>query len=216
VQTFFDCIARKSDKGTHNGVSQDSAQNQTKGKGIANFNTVLFNSLLEKKLLIFLFSFSGLDNSGKSSTVLKFTGDDDISKISPTLGFNILSLKYEQYTLNIWDIGGQQTIRSYWRNYFEETDGIVWVVDSSDRFRLNDCAKELHRLLKEEKLIGAPLLIFANKQDIPNCLSSEEISNALDLHRMSNSRKWCIVSSSAKSGKGLKEGINWLVKQISI
>jgi GTPase SAR1 family protein len=55
-----------------------------------------------------------------------------------------------RYSLNIWDVGGQKTIRSYWRNYFEQTDGLVWVVDSSDVRRLDDCRAELHNLLKEE------------------------------------------------------------------
>lgn len=57
---------------------------------------------------------------------------------------------FGRYTLNIWDVGGQKTIRSYWRNYFEQTDGLVWVVDSSDLRRLDDCKMELDNLLKEE------------------------------------------------------------------
>ena len=61
-----------------------------------------------------------------------------------------LDLILSRYTLNIWDVGGQRTIRSYWRNYFEQTDGLVWVVDSSDLRRLDDCKMELDNLLKEE------------------------------------------------------------------
>lgn len=108
---------------------------------------------------------SGLDNAGKSSILKKFNGED-ISSISPTLGFDIKTLHYRGYQLNVWDVGGQQTIRSYWRNYFEQTDGLIWVVDSADRGRLRDCKKELHALLEQEKLAGASLLIFANKQVI--------------------------------------------------
>ncbi|KAG8475555.1 hypothetical protein CXB51_032366 [Gossypium anomalum] len=85
------------------------------------------------------------------------------------LGFGI-------YTLNIWDVGGQRTIRSYWRNYFEQTDGLVWVVDSSDLRRLDDCKMELDNLLKEERLSGASLLILANKQDIKGALTQAEIA----------------------------------------
>ena len=59
--------------------------------------------------------------------------------------FFILSFK-----LNIWDVGGQKSLRSYWRNYFESTDGLVWVVDSADKRRLADCIQELHQLLVEE------------------------------------------------------------------
>ena len=63
----------------------------------------------------------------------------------------------DRYTLNIWDVGGQRTIRSYWRNYFEQTDGLVWVVDSSDLRRLDDCKMELDNLLKEE--VGTILVL---------------------------------------------------------
>lgn len=97
------------------------------------------------------------------------------------------------YKLNVWDVGGQKSLRSYWRNYFESTDGLVWVVDSADKLRMADCKQELHALLMEEvilfkskrnrkfyftftqRLAGATLLVFANKQDIPGSLSSEEI-----------------------------------------
>nr|GMC79475.1 ADP-ribosylation factor-like protein 2 [Ipomoea batatas] len=96
----------------------------------------------------------GLDNSGKTTIVLKINGEDT-SVISPTLGFNIKTIAYQKYTLNIWDVGGQKTIRSYWRNYFEQTDGLVWVMDSSDLRRLDDCRYELHNLLKEEAFLEA-------------------------------------------------------------
>lgn len=72
-------------------------------------------------------------------------------------------------------MGGQKSLRSYWRNYFECTDGLIWVVDSADVRRLNDCNSELSVLLKEERLTGATLLIFANKQDLPGACTSEEI-----------------------------------------
>lgn len=55
-----------------------------------------------------------------------------------------------RFKLNIWDVGGQKSLRSYWRNYFESTDGLIWVVDSADKRRLEDCAHELHELLIEE------------------------------------------------------------------
>lgn len=79
----------------------------------------------------------------------KFNGEP-IDTISPTLGFNIETLEHRGYKLNVWDVGGQKTIRSYWRNYYEQTDGVIWVVDSADRRRLRDCKAELHELLKQE------------------------------------------------------------------
>ena len=72
-------------------------------------------------------------------------------------------------------MGGQKSLRSYWRNYFECTDGLVWVVDCADRMRLETCKKELEILLQEERLAGATLLVLANKQDLPGALTATEI-----------------------------------------
>lgn len=99
----------------------------------------------ETRLLIL-----GLDNAGKTTVVARLSGTD-LDDISPTLGFNISTLVHKNYKLNLWDIGGQKSIRSYWRNYFESTDALIWVVDSGDRLdRLEDCKAELHALLLEE------------------------------------------------------------------
>ncbi|KAF2551367.1 hypothetical protein F2Q68_00033649, partial [Brassica cretica] len=136
----------------------------------------------------------GLDNSGKTTIVLKMNGEDT-SVISPTLGFNIKTIIYQKYTLNIWDVGGQKTIRSYWRNYFEQTDGLVWVVDSSDLRRLDDCKMELDNLLKEERLAGSSLLILANKQDIQGALTPEEIGKVSVLKLLCvYSHCYCVLS----------------------
>lgn len=113
----------------------------------------------------------GLDNAGKT-TIVKRLNNEDISNTSPTLGFQIKSLAYNQYRLNIWDVGGQKSLRAYWRNYYEKTDGLVWVVDSVDVIRLEDCRQELQDLLKEERVAGATLLVLANKQDIQGQSSS--------------------------------------------
>eukprot|EP00238_Polyblepharides_amylifera_P013255 CAMPEP_0196578558 /NCGR_PEP_ID=MMETSP1081-20130531/7440_1 /TAXON_ID=36882 /ORGANISM="Pyramimonas amylifera, Strain CCMP720" /LENGTH=177 /DNA_ID=CAMNT_0041897819 /DNA_START=196 /DNA_END=726 /DNA_ORIENTATION=+ len=155
----------------------------------------------------------GLDNAGKTTIVKRINGEDT-STVSPTLGFNIKTMSFKEYTLNIWDVGGQKTLRSYWRNYYEQTDGMVWVVDSADVRRLRDCKDELHALLKEEKLAGASVLIFANKQDIAGALSMEEIRKVLELDSMSTSRHWHIGGCSAITGEGLLEGFDWVVGDI--
>ena len=98
----------------------------------------------EKELRILIL---GLDNAGKTTICKKFMGEDT-SEIAPTLGFNIKTVEHKGYNLNIWDVGGQKSLRSYWRNYFETTDGLVWVVDSADKRRLQDCKAELHPLLQ--------------------------------------------------------------------
>jgi len=105
-------------------------------------------------------------------------------------------------------------LRSYWRNYFETTDGLIWVVDSADRRRLQDCRQELDGLLLEERLAGATLLVFANKQDLPGALSSDDIKQALDLDNL-KTHHWLIVGCSAVTGDNLLQGMDWLVDDIS-
>jgi ADP-ribosylation factor-like protein 2 len=131
-------------------------------------------------------------------------------------GFNIKTLEYLGFKLNCWDVGGQQTIRSYWRNYFEQTDGLIWVIDSADRWRMEDCKNELQNLLSQEKLAGASLLIFANKQDLQGALPAAEIADILGLSDEAHAnRHWEIRGCSAVTGEGLVEGIDWMVKDIS-
>ncbi|ERE77920.1 ADP-ribosylation factor-like protein 2 isoform X2 [Chionomys nivalis] len=155
----------------------------------------------------------GLDNAGKTTILKKFNGED-VDTISPTLGFNIKTLEHRGFKLNIWDVGGQKSLRSYWRNYFESTDGLIWVVDSADRQRMQDCQRELQSLLVEERLAGATLLIFANKQDLPGALSSNAIQEALDLASI-RSHHWRIQGCSAVTGEDLLPGIDWLLDDIS-
>ena len=155
----------------------------------------------------------GLDNAGKTTILKKFNGED-INSISPTLGFNIKTIEHKGYNLNIWDVGGQKSLRSYWRNYFETTDGLIWVVDSADSRRMQDCKKELHSLLQEERLLGATLLVFANKQDLPGALTSEEIKDSLGLDEI-KTHHWQIVWCSAVTGENLLLGVDWLLGDIS-
>ncbi|KZV68924.1 ARF/SAR superfamily [Peniophora sp. CONT] len=157
--------------------------------------------------------FLGLDNAGKT-TILKKLNGEDIMSVSPTLGFNIKTFVHNNYTLNVWDVGGQRTLRPYWRNYFEQTDALVWVVDSGDRLRMQDCKEELHSLLLEDRLAGASLLVFANKQDIDGSMHDNEIAAALDLHSI-RSHEWKIVGCSAVSGKNLVEGLDWIVNNVA-
>ncbi|KAF8794313.1 ADP-ribosylation factor-like protein 2 like protein [Argiope bruennichi] len=155
----------------------------------------------------------GLDNAGKTTILKKFNGED-ISVISPTLGFNIKTLEHRGFKLNMWDVGGQKSLRSYWRNYFESTDGLIWVVDSADRRRLQDCKDELHTLLLEERLSGATLLVFANKQDLPGALTAEDIKELLELDQI-KTHHWRIIPCSAVTGENLLLGIDWILDDIA-
>jgi len=168
------------------------------------------NRQKEKEMRIL---FLGLDNAGKT-TILKKLNDEDISGISPTLGFNIKTFVHGRYTLNVWDVGGQRTLRPYWRNYFEQTDALVWVVDSGDRLRIRDCKEELHSLLLEDRLAGASLLVFANKQDIRGSMSDKEITQALCLGDI-KTHNWRIWPCSAVTGENLVAGLDWVVGDVA-
>lgn len=162
--------------------------------------------------------FLGLDNSGKSTILKRLLQDPSWDSLSPTLGFDIQSLQFLNYTLNIWDIGGQKILRPYWKNYFERTDGLIWVVDSADRQRMQECKDELWDLMvREDRLSTASLLILANKQDLPGAMSSQEIKDALDVQTLLAQRGGTakILPCSAVAGTGYEDGLRWVVDDCS-
>ncbi|KAH7731997.1 ADP-ribosylation factor-like protein 3 [Aphelenchoides avenae] len=154
----------------------------------------------------------GLDNAGKT-TILKKLASEDVTHITPTQGFNIKSVIADDIKLNVWDIGGQRKIRPYWKNYFENTDVLIYVIDSSDRKRFDETALELSELLDEDKLKNVPVLIFANKQDLLTAAKASEIADSLELVKIRD-RSWQIQACSAVSGEGIKDGMEWISKNI--
>lgn len=101
-------------------------------------------------------------------------------------------------------------IYSHSTGFFKGTDALIYVVDSSDSRRMKETGDELNQLLKEEKLEGVPLLVLANKQDLLNALSADEIRDGLELDRIQQ-RKWTIQTCSSKSGEGLDDGFQWVM-----
>jgi ADP-ribosylation factor-like protein 3 len=154
----------------------------------------------------------GLDNAGKTS-ILKKLSDEDISHIMPTQGFNMKSITQAGFKLNVWDIGGQRAIRPYWRHYFDNADVLIYVVDSADKKRLEESAAELEQLIVEEKLAGVPLLVFANKQDLHSAAPPAGVAELMRLHSVRD-RVWHIQHCSAKTGAGLQEGMEWLMRTV--
>ncbi|KAI8911116.1 ADP-ribosylation factor family-domain-containing protein [Gorgonomyces haynaldii] len=149
----------------------------------------------------------GLDNAGKTS-LLKRLADEEIADVKPTQGFNVKTVQHQGFKLNVWDVGGQESIRAYWRNYFESTDVLIYVIDSADTRRLAETAQELEQLLRETKLNNVPLLVFANKQDLATALPGDEIATGLSLNAIRD-RAWHIQPCSVKVGQGVKEGMEW-------
>ncbi|XP_008796507.2 ADP-ribosylation factor 1-like [Phoenix dactylifera] len=155
----------------------------------------------------------GLDAAGKTTILYKLKLGEVITTI-PTIGFNVETVEYKNVSFTVWDVGGQDKIRPLWRHYFQNTQGLIFVVDSNDKERILEARDELHRMLGEDELQGATLLVFANKQDLPNAMSVSEITDKLGLHAL-RQRRWYIQSACATTGEGLYEGLDWLSSNIS-
>jgi small GTP-binding protein len=113
----------------------------------------------------------------------------------------------------MWDIGGQDRLRPLWRHYFQNTNGVIFVVDCNDKDRVSLARDELQKLLSEDALEDSVLLVFANKQDLPHAMSTTEVTEKLGLHSLKR-RSWFVQGSCATSGEGLYEGLDWLVNAL--
>jgi ADP-ribosylation factor protein 1 len=105
----------------------------------------------------------GLDAAGKTSILYKLKLGELVTTI-PTIGFNVECVEYKNVNFTVWDVGGQDRIRPLWRHYFRGSQGVIFVVDCNDRDRIAEAGTEIHRLLNEEELKDAALLVLANKQ----------------------------------------------------
>ena len=111
--------------------------------------------------------------------------------------------------------GGQEQLRKIWSFYFHGTKGLIFVVDSSDRQRIQHVKSEVEKMVSSQELAKAALLVFANKQDLPNAMSVEEITEKLDLEKCCANRKWFVQPSVATTGDGLHEGLDWLSRRLN-
>lgn len=155
----------------------------------------------------------GLDAAGKTTILYKLKLGEIVTTI-PTIGFNVETVEYKNISFTVWDVGGQDKIRPLWRHYFQNTQGLIFVVDSNDKDRVAESRDELHKMLGEDELRDAVLLVFANKQDLPNAMSPGELTEKLGLNSLRN-RRWYIQSTCATQGTGLYEGLDWLSSELS-
>ncbi|KAL1451722.1 hypothetical protein WDU94_006073 [Cyamophila willieti] len=165
----------------------------------------------------------GLDNAGKTtyleSAKTKFTKNYkgmNPSKITTTVGLNIGQIDINTVRLNFWDLGGQLELQSLWDKYYAECHALIYVVDSNDRDRIAESKETFDKMISNENLIGVPLLVLANKQDIRDCMGVREVKpifNKNSAHLIG--RRDCMVMPvSALTGEGIDEGIRWLVECI--
>ncbi|KAI5793059.1 ADP-ribosylation factor family-domain-containing protein [Geopyxis carbonaria] len=150
----------------------------------------------------------GLDAAGKTTILYKLKLDQGVTTI-PTVGFNVETVTYKNVKFNVWDVGGQDKIRPLWRHYFSGTQGLIFVIDSNDRDRIEEARTELHRIIQDREMKDCLLLVFANKQDLAGSMSPTEVTEKLQLSKLQE-RTWYVVPSCATTGEGLFEGLNWL------
>lgn len=154
----------------------------------------------------------GLDAAGKTTILYKLKLGEVVSSV-PTIGFNVECLEYKNIKFTVWDVGGQDKIRLLWKHYYQNTQGLIFVVDSLDKERIDLAKQELHRMLNEEDMRDAIVLVYANKQDQAT-MTVPEITERLGLQNL-RGREWYIQGTCALTGDGLYEGLEWLSKKVS-
>ncbi|KAK2100950.1 Arf GTPase arf1 [Saguinus oedipus] len=165
----------------------------------------LFKGLFGKKEMSILIV--GLKAAEKTMILYKLKLGKIVTTI-PTIGFNVKTVEYKNISFTVWDVGGQDKIRPLWHHYFQNTQGLIFVVDSNDRGCINEARTELMRMLAEDEPRDAVLLVFVNKQELPNTMNAAEITDKLGLHSLRH-RNWYIQATCATSSKGLYEGLDW-------
>lgn len=173
---------------------------------MGSFFSKLWDSLFDIKNVRIIMI--GLDDAGKT-TILNVLKIGETTETIPTIGFNVQTLKYKGLNIQVWDIGGQVQNRVIWKHYYDNTDGIIFVIDSNNKKRIEEAYNEFKKLLTEEKLKNCPILIMANKQDLNDSLSPIDIANKMEMEFIKD-RKWLVQGTSAITAQGLKDGLDWL------
>jgi len=155
----------------------------------------------------------GLNNAGKTTVLFKLHLGE-VVETQPTIGSNVEEVVHENVHFQVWDLGGQDSLRSAWSTYYVNTHAVIMVVDSTDRKRIHLVKHELMKLLSHDDLKHAVVLIMANKQDSPDKMTPAEIAQELSLHTIKN-HNWHIQASCALTGEGLYEGIDWITQQVT-
>ncbi|KAH3714343.1 ADP-ribosylation factor 4 [Pelomyxa schiedti] len=153
----------------------------------------------------------GLDGAGKTSLLYRHLRGAVATTI-PTMGFNAEGLEIKNRKFMIWDVGGNERVRVLWRHYFANTEVILWVVDAHDRGKIAASCAELQKALSDSELRNALVLILANKNDLPDSMSKSELADMLEMSNVRN--KWMIQPTSAITGMGFSEGLDWVCSNL--
>ncbi|XP_063626039.1 ADP-ribosylation factor 4-like [Cydia splendana] len=179
---------------------------------MANFFSNLYAKIFGKSPIRILIL--GLNAGVGKTTVLYRLKDGTTIDSTHTVGFNLETVKHNNISYELWDIGGGDKITPLWNQYFQNTKAIIFVVDSTDKERLDVVEQELYRLLTEKELEHCPILVLANKQDLPDAISVDELKIALKLDQWKH-RTIHVQSAVANKGTGVTEGFDWLCSELA-
>eukprot|EP00403_Amphidinium_massartii_P028804 CAMPEP_0178402658 /NCGR_PEP_ID=MMETSP0689_2-20121128/16959_1 /TAXON_ID=160604 /ORGANISM="Amphidinium massartii, Strain CS-259" /LENGTH=234 /DNA_ID=CAMNT_0020023573 /DNA_START=68 /DNA_END=772 /DNA_ORIENTATION=+ len=166
----------------------------------------------QKPKQVFVF---GLYEAGKT-TLLESASGQEVDVSIPTIGFNVDTVSVRSINLIAWDVGGREKLRPLARHYYQTTDALIFVVDSAERddFLVSLARSQLHQHLAEDELQNLPLLVLANKQDLPQARTVSEVCEMLDLHSL-RQRKWFVQPTVGTTGEGVAAGFSWLEETLT-
>ncbi|KAI6661391.1 ADP-ribosylation factor 1 [Oopsacas minuta] len=156
----------------------------------------------------------GLDNTGKTTLFNRInSSQSDFISEGPTVGYNVQPIRFRKLSCRLWDVGGKRQIRTLWKHYYQGTDALIYVVDSTDSDRFADAGEEIKRILSHQEMRGVPVLVIANKQDLKTSLKPTDVKRKLDLNGIEGN-SILVQGTSAVTGKGVKQGLKHIHKMI--
>uniref|UniRef100_A0A480T6P0 ADP-ribosylation factor-like protein 13B isoform 1 n=1 Tax=Sus scrofa TaxID=9823 RepID=A0A480T6P0_PIG len=164
----------------------------------------------------------GLDNAGKTATAKGIQGEYP-EDVAPTVGFSKIDLRQGKFEVTIFDLGGGKRIRGIWKNYYAESYGVIFVVDSSDEERMEETKETMSEVLRHPRISGKPILVLANKQDKEGALGEADVIECLSLEKLVNEHKClcqiepcsAVLGYGKKIDKSIKKGLYWLLHIIA-
>lgn len=162
--------------------------------------------------------FLGLDGAGKTSLLHCFATGSLEQDVSPTQGFNAVSINKEELQIEFLEIGGTENLRDYWQRYLHKARVLVFVVDSADTDRFSLAKHHLHQLLSADPYL--PLVLLANKQDLPGARGITDLYEALDLGNVGDGHRLSVIGTQVKKGKsvtnvGVRDARDLIIEMMS-
>ena len=159
----------------------------------------------------------GCDGAGKSTLIEALQGKH-LEEPTPTTGFDANRTVYQGQSLRLFDVGGGTGIRGIWEHYFSDAHGAIFLVDASDPSRFEEARGLLKAAYAHADLAGKPLLVLANKADLPQAIAADQLGQELRTTELSGA---CFLASGSANGgpaigkdRALQQGLQWLFSSI--